>query len=135
MSAIKIRAALETALNGITPTIATAWENSAFLSLASSVPYQQVNVLFAEPDDPTYGDTYHLEQGFMQVKLMYPLQAGSLAAMTRAELIRMTFYRGASFSNGGITVVISRTPSISPGNVEGDRWAVIVKIRFTAQVF
>jgi hypothetical protein len=135
MSAIKIRAALETALNGITPAIATAWENSAFLSLASSVPYQQVNVLFAEPDDPTYGDTYHLEQGFMQVKLMYPLQAGSLAAMTRAELMRTTFYRGASFSNGGINVVISRTPSISPGNVDGDRWAVIVKIRFTAQVF
>lgn len=135
MSAIKIRAALETALNGITPAIATAWENSAFSPPASSVPYQQVNILFAEPENPTYGNSYHLEQGFMQVKLMYPLQAGSLTAMTRAELIRATFYRGASFTNGGVTAVINRTPSISPGNVEGDRWAVIVKIRFTAQVF
>ena len=70
----------------------------------------------------------------MQIKLMYPLQVGSVTAITRAELIRSTFYRGASFTASGVTVIIERTPEIGAGSVEGDRWAIPVKIRFFANI-
>jgi len=58
----------------------------------------------------------HQEQGFMQVMLMYPLLTGSLVAMTRAELIRTTFKKGNTFSSGGITTLITSTPTIEAGS-------------------
>ena len=129
MSAVKIKAALETALNGMT-ALSTAWENAPFIPVAGTA-YQQVNILLAEPENVEYGRT-HRELGYMQIKLMYPLQVGSVTAITRAELIRSTFYRGASFTSSGVTVIIERTPEIGAGSVEGDRWAINVKIRFYA---
>lgn len=132
MSAVKIRAALEVALNAMSPALSTAWENAAFVPVPGT-PYQQVNVLFASPDNIEFGRT-HRESGFMQVKLMYPLQVGTSAAAARAELIRSTFYRGASFTSSGVTVVVERTPEISPGSVDGDRYAIPVKVRFFANI-
>ncbi len=131
MSAVKIKSALETALNGMT-ALSTSWENAAFTPVAGTA-YQQVNILFAEPDNVEYGRT-HRELGYMQIKLMYPLQVGSVTAITRAELIRSTFYRGASFTSSGVTVIIERTPEIGAGSVEGDRWSIPVKIRFFANI-
>lgn len=132
MSIIKIRAALETALNGMQPPLATAWENMGFNPTAGTA-YQQVNLLLAEPENVEYG-SHHRESGYMQVKLMYPLQVGTATVAARAELLRTTFYRGASFTNGGVTVIIERTPNVSGGMVEGDRYAVPVKIRFFANI-
>lgn len=132
MSAVKIRAALETALNAMSPAISTAWENMAFTPVAGTA-YQQVNVLFADPDNTEFGSR-HRELGYMQVKLMYQLQVGTSVVMARAELIRTTFYRGASFTNGGVTVIVEKTPEIGVGQVEGDRYAVPVRIRFFSNV-
>jgi hypothetical protein len=131
MSAVKIKAALETALNSMT-ALATAWENTPYTPVTGTA-YQQVNILFAEPDNIEFGSR-HRELGYMQIKLMYPLLNGSVNAITRAELIRTTFFRGASFASGGVTVIIDRTPEISAGSVEGDRWAIPVKIRFFSNV-
>lgn len=112
---------------------ATASDNVSFAPPASSVPYQDVTVLFAPPENIEFGSN-HREVGYMQVKLMYPLQAGTAAVSARAELLRTTFYRGASFTNGGVTVVIDQTPEVSPGSVEGDRYAIPVKVRFYANI-
>ena len=131
MSAVKIKSALEVALNAMT-ALSTNWENTAFIPVAGTA-YQQVNILLAEPENIEYGRT-HRELGYMQIKLMYPLQVGSVTAITRAELIRSTFYRGASFTASGVTVIIERTPEIGAGSVEGDRWAIPVKIRFFANI-
>ena|SRR3989304_5076157 len=133
MGIVNIRIALETALNNMVPALSTAFENVAFTPPASTVPYQQCTILFAKPSNREYGSR-HTELGYMQVDLLYPLQAGSLAAETRAELVRSTFYRGATFISGGVTVSIDETPEISPGSVEGDRWRKQVKIRFSAQI-
>lgn len=127
-----IRTALETALNGMSPALSTAFENAAFAPV-SGTAYQKVNLLTAEPDNSAYGSHY-IEQGIFQVTLMYPLQTGPAAAAARAELIRSTFYRGASFTSGGISVIVNKTPSISPGSVDGDRWMVPVKISWFAYV-
>lgn len=133
MSAIKIRAALETALAAMSPALSTAWENNAYAPPASTVAYQKAFVLFAEPDNAEYGASYR-EQGIFQVTLCYPLQTGVGAAAARAELLRTTFKRGSTFTNGGETVIVTRTPEISSGTVDGDRWAVPVKIRFISGI-
>lgn len=132
MSIISVRIALETALSGMSPALSTAFENTKFTPVAGT-PYQLVHLLLASPDNSEFGSR-HREQGYMQVKLMYPLQAGTAEVAARAELIRSTFKRGNTFSNGGVTVVIDKTPEIVPGTVEGDRYAVAVKVRFFANI-
>ena len=135
MSQVKIRNALETAVNGIAPSLLTAWENMAFPSVPTTTPFQRVFLLFAAPDDSTLGAAEHIENGFMQINLAYPLQSGDGAARTRAELVKTVFYRGASFTSGGVTVIINRTPEVSGGFVDNDHWVVPVKIRFRSTIF
>lgn len=132
MSVVKIRAALETALNAMSPALSTAWENAAFTPVAGTA-YQQVNILFAAPDNMEFGSR-HRELGYMQVRLMYPQAVGTSTVAARAELIRTTFYRGASFTNGGVTVIVEKTPEVGAGTIDGDRFVIPVKIRFFANI-
>lgn len=132
MSVVKIRAALEATLDAMSPALSTARENVAFSPVAGT-PFQYVNILFSTPDNSEFGSNY-IEQGYMQVTLKYPLQTGSGAAAARAELIRSTFKRGNSFASGGVTTTIERTPEIGAGMPDGDRWSVVCKIRFSAQI-
>lgn len=133
MSIVKVRAALETALNGMSPALDTSWENNTFTPPASTVAYQKAKLMPARPDNLEYGSGY-FEQGIFQVTLMFPLQAGTSAAATRAELLRTTFKRGNSFVDSGVTTNITRTPEIDAGIVDGDRFAMPVRIRFSAQI-
>lgn len=133
MSAILIRSALEAALYAITPAIATVAENAPYTP-TPLIPYQQINLLLAPPLDSEVGGLLHTEQGYMQVSLYYPLDAGPGTAAARAELIRSTFYRGRAFSAGGVTVTIERTPEISPARIEPDFYVVPVKIRFFSHI-
>jgi hypothetical protein len=132
MSAVLIRSALEAALAGMSPAVAVAWENAPFTPTAGT-PYAQVHLLLAQPDNNEIGRA-HTEQGFLQVDLKYPLGTGPATASTRAELIRSTFYRGASFTASGVTAHIERTPEIMPGRVEEDRYVIPVRIRFYAHI-
>lgn len=132
MSVVSIRAALETALNGMSPSLSTAWENASFTPV-SGTPYQQVHLLLAEPENIEFGARYR-EIGYMQVKLMYPLKNGTATAAARAQSLRTTFARGNTFTSGGINVMIHHTPEIQPGTVEDDRYAINVIIRFYAHI-
>lgn len=132
MSLVAIRAALEVALNAMSPTVAYAWENAPYVPV-SGTPYARVTLLAAEPANPEIS-RYHREQGFMQVDLAYPLNAGPAAATTRAELIRSTFYRGASFTASGVTATVEKTPEIMPGRVEDDRFVIPVRIPFYSHI-
>lgn len=127
----QIRAALEQAVNAISPALATAWDNVPY-NPTGSTPWQAVSVLFARPEDPVFGAGMHREAGYMQIALNYPTQFGTGASAARAELIRTTFPRGTSF---GGNVTIEETPEISPGTVEDGWWVVLVKIRFYANIF
>lgn len=130
MSLLAVRNALETALNAMSPALATAWENAPYTPV-NGTPYQRVYLLAAEPDNPEMGG-HVTERGFMQITLCYPLDAGPNAAMTRAELIRATFPRGAAFTASGITTQVERTPEIAPALIEDDRYCVPVRVRFFA---
>lgn len=132
MSAAAVRAALEVALAAMSPALATAYENANYSPVVGT-PYQRVFVLRAAPDNPEIG-RFTIERGIMQISLYYPLGTGPAAAEARAELIRTTFYRGASFTASGVTTIIERTPEISPGRAEDDRWVVPVRVRFFAHI-
>lgn len=127
-----VRVALETALSSMTPSLETAWENWPF-SPASGVPYQKAHLLRAQPDNAEYGSNYR-EQGIFQVTLMYPLQTGPALPEARAAMIRETFARGESFSSGGVVVTIDKTPEVTNGRRDEDRWVVPVKIIWHAHV-
>lgn len=133
MSLAAVRIALETKLLNMSPTLATAWENSPYTPVVGT-PYQQVWLLPATPANPTFGDDYYREQGLFQMTLLYPLQTGPAAAMARAELIRTAFKRGTSMTSGTVTVIVDKTPEIGVGRIDGDRWAVPVKVPWHADI-
>lgn len=133
MSALKVRAALESALNAMSPALATAWENVPFTPTVGT-PYQDVFIQFNEPENPVFDEGYR-ENGILQINLRYPKGTGSKDAATRAELIRSTFKRGYSFSASGVTVTINRTPEIGKAAIVEDRFFLPVRIRFYANIF
>jgi hypothetical protein len=128
-----IRAMLESRLNTLSPALATAWENAPYTPVAGT-PYQRAWLLIATPDNSTMGDGYFREQGIFQITLMYPLQTGTSTAAIRAEAIRTAFKRGTSMTGNGITVRVELTPEIAVGRVDEDRWALPVKIRWSAGI-
>lgn len=133
MTQTNIRAALEKALAAMSPALSTAYENKTFSPVVGTA-YQKAATLFAEPDNPEIGSGYQ-ERGIFQVTLMYPKGEGAGAATARAALLRATFARGSTFTYGGTTVIIERTPEVGAGFNDGDRWAVPVRCRFYANVF
>ena len=110
----------------------TAKENVAF-SPITGVPWQSVQVQFAQPDNPEFGSHY-FAIGFMQVNVCYPLQAGIGAAATRAELIASTLKRGNSYSAKGTTVHITRTPQVMAGYPTSSDFVIPVRVQFRAEV-
>ena len=137
MSIVNVRQALELGLFAITPALDTAYENRGFTPVVG-VPYQRVTLVPSMPDNSTMGDGHYQERGLLFVELHYPTPpsgVGSVAAATRAELIRTTFKRGSSFTNGGVTVIIEKTPEIGQGMVLDAFWVLPVRVRFYAEVF
>ena len=132
MSIVAIRAALEVALNAMSPALSTAWENVAFAPVPGT-PYQEVSAEGAEPENPEWGSR-HNEVGELLIELKYPLGVGTATIAARAELIRTTFYRGASFTSGGVTVLVVGTAHVRVGRAEGDRFVIPVAIPFSAQI-
>ena len=125
MSISAIRSTLETALDGMAPALATAWQNVPFTPVTGT-PYQRATLLLAEPDNQEKGAGFQ-EQGFLQVDLCYPQSVGANTAEARAELLRTTFKRGTSLTNG---ILISHTPEVKPAYNDGDRFVIPVRIRF-----
>lgn len=133
MSIISARAALEAKLNAMTPALATSWENVPYTPVSGTA--YQAAYLLPVTENPTMGVDYHRLAGIFQINLFYPLQAGTLTAATRAELIKATFKRGTTMTSGSIKVIVDRTPEIGQGRPDGDRWMIPVKIRWWAEVF
>jgi len=133
MSIAAIRAALETRLLAMTPTIGTAPENNQFTPTPGA-PYQRMDLLPGSPENPAYG-TYYREVGVFQVTLCYPQNGGPGAAQARAAMIRDWFKRGSTLVASGIEVTVRRTPAIGPGFQDGDRFCIPVSIDYFASVF
>jgi len=133
MSIPIVRKALELRLEALAPAIATAFENAAFTPV-SGTPFQRVNLLPNTPDNSIQGSSAYFEVGLFQVTLCYPIGTGPTAAETQAQLIRSHFKRGSSMLNSGVTVVVTDTPKVSSGMIEGDRFCIPVSIPWQAQI-
>ena len=125
MSNKAIRAALETALAAISPSISTAYVGDDFEPV-EGVPYQQVFFEFVDPDNIMIHRNYE-QKGYMQVRLFYPLLAGTGTINARAELIQSTFKSGTVISG----VTINRTPAIKDPRPEEDRLVQSVFVYFS----
>lgn len=124
-----LRAALEVALNAMTPALATAWENVPY-SPSPSVPYQRASLIPGTPINDEYGPGF-ADQGFFQVSLHWPPGLGAAPADDRALMLRSTFRRGATFTSGSLKVTIMKTPAILPAMTDDDgRYVVPVSIEY-----
>ena len=131
---VNIRDALESALASIDPTLPIVYENTSY-EPQQGVPYCEAFLLTAAPDNSTLGDGFYQEQGVFQVTLRFPLDEGTLACATLAGQIRELFKRGATFTAGGISVQILRTPTVLQGLPDNGRWRQDVRITWNAGVF
>lgn len=126
---------LSTGAEGLVIANLTAWENMFFPVIANRVPYQKVHLLPGRPENPTLGDSFRREYGIFQVTLVYPLQFGTGDAFARAELVRSTFPRGASFVNSGVEVHIDVTPEIGPARIDDEAYMLPVRVFYYANIF
>lgn len=126
-----IGATFETHLKALAPAFPTAYENTNFKPPEG--PFQVPTFLFAEPDDIGFKDSPFIQRGIMTVTLAYPTNQGSKQANAKALDIRNHFPRGLSLPlTGGGNVIVDRTPEITGGSIEGDRFIIRVRIRFYA---
>lgn len=133
MSLVTIKKALEKRLQLITPSISTSYESVSFTPVTGE-PYQKVQIIPRQPDNPTLGGGCYREVGEFQVVLAYPSNVGTLDVLTRAELVQQHFARGTSITEGSLTVIIPRTPQIAGASVIGDRVIVPVIIRYLVEI-
>ncbi|CAB4131771.1 Protein of unknown function DUF4128 [uncultured Caudovirales phage] len=134
MSNLAIRQGLEVKLASVLPPLSTAWENDPFEPQAD-VPYQEAYLLFAKPENPTMGDGFYRQRGILQITLRYPLNAGPKDVGERAELLRETFHRGLSVVANGVRTTIDETPEVPGGSIVGDRYVIVMRVRFYADLF
>jgi hypothetical protein len=134
MSLVVIRQQLEVAVAAALGSVKGVYENETYVPVAG-VPHAQVNILFGEPLNPTFGDGFYREVGFVQILLRYPMKTGSGAANAAAQAIREAFPRGRTFVTGGVTTVISGTANALPSNEADDRFVLPVRVPFYSNVF
>lgn len=128
MSIPAIRAALEARLATLGWANQTEWPNVDFTP-TQGTPYQIVSHLGADTGNPTLSGS-EMEQGILQVRLMYPLGVGQGDVQDRAEVIRTGFAKNLKLTAGSGYVMVKRTPTIASGYRDGDRWSVPVSIRW-----
>ena len=130
----KIRVALEKRLNTLSPAISTAWENLEFTPVVGT-PWQQCNLIWANPENTTLGCSRRFERGIFQITLNYPTNKGAGAIDDRSNLLIAHFYRGLAMAHSGQTVRIMSTPSRKVLGDDGKYFKMVVSINFNAEVF
>lgn len=127
-----IKQAFETDLMTFEP-LPTEFENDDFD--VPNGPYRQVFFLWPRPENPTYGDGHYRQRGILQVSLHYPIGEGSGEADLSGGKYREHFARGLSLTGNGVTTIIDETPEVGSGSKQGDRYVVVVRVRFYADAF
>ena len=132
MSIEKIRAALEIAVDGITPVLPTAWQNDSFDPI-KGVAWQRVTILTGRPENQVTDASYK-ENGILRISLFYPLRIGSALASQRIDLIRSVFPRDTKLVKDNVTVTTVGTPEKTSEQVETDWHSVVIDIRFYSEI-
>jgi uncharacterized protein DUF4128 len=127
-----MRAALETAVDGIIPVLPTAWQNDSFDPI-KGVAWQRVTILTGRPENQVM-DTSFKENGVLRISLFYPLRIGSALASQRIDLIRSVFPRDTKLVKDNVTVTTVGTPEKTSEQVETDWYSVVIDIRFFSEI-
>ena len=126
---LNARLAFEEAINAISPTIATAYENVSFTP-SSGVPYQELYDI-PSTNDHLFIDNSEFEGlGIFQITLKYPSGAGMKAVSNRAELYVSSFPVGRKLTKNGDVITVLQTPKVNNLGVDGDRVIVAVSINY-----
>ena len=133
MSTLDVVSALSIAINSVTPAIDTEWENIPYTPIVD-IPYQSIKFFDFRTDNPEVNGPLYNILSIVQIDLMYPLLKGTGDILARAELYKNLFQQSATFVYNGQTVYTIKTPFITKGGVDGDRWKVTVKIFYSAWV-
>ena len=123
MSIAKVRAALESRLNGISPAVATAWENVPY-SPTVGTAWQRVNLMVNTPVDYAVSSDVVEQRGILQVTLYYPQGTGSATAAARAQAVADRFAPVQTLTSGGTNVEVLSTAHIGTASAVDD-WFVI----------
>jgi hypothetical protein len=91
-------------------------------------------LLPGQPDNSEMGAKNYFEVGVFQITLCYLLEVGAGAIQARAELTKTHFKRGTTMVKDGITVNVMRTPTVSGGYREGDRYCIPISIYYQAHI-
>lgn len=134
MSAIlNAKRAAERLLTNLSPALPTAYEGVAFT--APDGLYQRCQFMIASPDDPVFPAGYHRERIQFQVFVVGKVGVGTAEVITRAELIRSSFYKGKTMIESGTRIHILETPQISGTMVTNERIVCPVLIDLIAEVY
>lgn len=126
---LNARLAFEEAINAITPTIATEYENVSFTPTVN-VPYQSLYDIQSSNDHLFINNSEFESLGIFQITLRYPSGQGSAAASNRAELYVTSFPIGKKLTKNGEIITILQTPKVTNLGVSGDRYSVAVSINY-----
>lgn len=133
MSIIEAEKAVRRHLLTLSPQLPTALEAIPFTAPAGM--YQRLQFVVNPPTDPTFGNYYHRENIQVQIFVADKLDVGTAGAIARAQALRALFHKGLTLTEGGIRMIILRTPQIAGATVAGDRVIVPVLIPLTVDVF
>ena len=126
---LNARLAFEEAINAISPTIATAYENVSFTP-SSGVPYQELYDIPASNDHLFTNSSEFEGLGIFQITLKYPSGKGTKDVSNRAELYVSSFPCGRKLTKNGDTITVLQTPKVNNLGVDGDRYVVAVSINY-----
>ena len=126
---LNTRLAFEEAINAISPTIATAYENVSFTP-SSGVPYQELYDIPASNNHLFIDNSEFEGLGIFQITLKYPSGAGMKTVSNRAELYVSSFPVGTKLTKNGEVITVLQTPKVNNLGVDGDRVIVAISINY-----
>lgn len=133
MAIAETKRALERHLNGLIPTLPTAYEGASFEP--PTTMYQRVQLVIRKPTDPVIGAGYHRDNLQLQIFIVGESNKGTAESIARAELVRDRFKKGTTFQEGVFRIHILETPSVGSVQPIGTRTITPVMIDVVTEVY
>lgn len=120
--------------NSVSPGVTVVFPNMKE-SPVQGVPWERVDYLDAQTENPSTGDNFKRDIGIMQVTLHYPRNAGAGQARIRAKALCDGFKRGLSLAEGTQTLRMLRSPWAVDLPVDPSWFRIAVSIPYTVDIF
>jgi hypothetical protein len=131
---LNIKRALERRLLAINPTLPTGLENVEFIPPVDTM-YQRCQFMINPPEDTVLASGFSRERLQMQVFIADMKGKGTAGVISRAELIRNTFAKGLSLTEGSTRIYVLKTPQIGSVFPTQDRILIPVIINVIGEVY